>query len=47
MKTLFTPAYENLTMRYHEITVYFIIRQSYALASKPFENSWIRFLGDC
>ena len=46
MKTLFTPAYENLTMRYHEITVYFIIRQSYALASKPFENSWIRFSGD-
>ena len=33
-------------MGYHEIKVYSIIRQSYALASKYFENSWFRFLDD-
>ena len=47
MGTIFTPTYANLTMGYHEIKVYSIIRQSYALASKHFENSWFRYLNDC
>ena len=34
-------------MRHHEIRVYSIIRQSYALASKYFQNSWFRYLDDC
>ena len=47
MGTIFAPTYANLTMGYHEIKVYFIIRQSHALASKHFENSLYRYLGDC
>ena len=47
MGTIFVPTYANLTMGYHEIKVYSIIRQSYALASKHFENSWFRYLDDC
>ena len=34
----FTPTYANLTMGYHEIKVYSITHQTYALASKHFEN---------
>ena len=45
--TIFTPTYANLTMGYHEIKVYSIIPQSYALASKHFKNSWFRVLDDC
>ena len=45
--TIFAPTYANLTMGYHEIKVYSIIHQSYALASKYFENSWFIFLDDC
>ena len=44
MGTIFAPTYANLTMGYHEIKVYSIIRQSYALANK---NSWFRYLDDC
>ena len=47
MGTIFAPTYANLTMGYHEIKVYSVIRQSYALASKHFKNSWFRFLDDC
>ena len=47
MGTIFAPTYANLTMRYHKIKLYSIIRQSYALASKYFENYWFRFLDDC
>ena len=47
MGTIFAPTYANLTMGYHEIKVYSIIRQSYTLASKHFKNSWFRFLDDC
>ena len=47
MGTDFAYNYANLTMGYHEITVYFIIRQIYALASKPFEKASFRYLGDC
>ena len=46
MGTIFAPTHANLTMGYHKIKVYAIIHQSYALASKYFENSWFRFLGD-
>ena len=46
MGTVFAPAYANLTIGYREITVYSIICQSYALASKDFENVMLRFLGD-
>ena len=47
MNTIFAPIYSNLTMRYHKMKVYSIIRQSYALASKHFESSWFRYLDDC
>ena len=49
MGTIFAPTYTyaNLTMGYHEIKNYSIIRQSYALASKHFENFWFRYLDDC
>ena len=47
MGTIFAPTYANLTMGYHEIKVYSIICQSYALASKHFENSWFRYLDVC
>ena len=47
MGTDFAYTYADLTMGYHEITVYFIIRQIYALASKHFEKAWFRYLGDC
>ena len=47
MGTIFSPTYANLTMGYHEIKVYSIISQSYALASKHFQNCWFRYLDDC
>ena len=47
MGTIFAPTYANLTMGYHEIKVYSIISQSYALASKHLQNSWFRHLDDC
>ena len=46
MRTIFTPTYANSIIGYHEIKVNSIIRQSHALASKHFENSWFRFLDD-
>ena len=45
--TIFAPTYANLNMKYHEIKVYSIISQSYALPSKHFQNSWFRYLDDC
>ena len=47
MGTIFAPTYSNLTMGYHKIKVYSIFSQSYALASKHFQNSWLRYLDDC
>ena len=47
MGTIFAPTYADLTMGYHEIKVYSIISQSYALASKHFENSSFIFSDDC
>ena len=44
---IFVPTSTNLTMGYHEIKAYSIIRQSHALASKYFQNSWFRYLADC
>ena len=43
MGRYFAPTYVNLAMGYYEIKVYFIIYQSNALASKYFENSWLKF----
>ena len=37
MSTIFAPTYANLTMGYHKIKIYPIIRQSYALASKTLD----------
>ena len=43
MGTMFAPTYANLTMRYDELKVHSIIRQSYDLASKYFENSTVKY----
>ena len=37
----------NLSKGYHELNVYSIICQIDTSASKKFENSIFRFLGDC
>ena len=47
MGTVFAPTYANLTMAYHEIQVYFVIKNTYSLVvSKFFEENWFRFLDD-
>ena len=41
MGTVFTPTYANLTMAYHKIQVYFVIKNTYRLVvSKLFEENW-------
>ena len=41
---VFAPTYANLTMTYHKIQVYFIIKNTYNLVvSKFFEDNWFRF----
>ena len=48
MGTVFAPTYANLTMAYHEIQVYFVIKHTYGfVVSKFFEENWFRFLDDC
>ena len=47
MGTIFSPTYGKLTLGYHEVKVYCIICQSYALASKYFENFSSRFIDYC
>ena len=47
MGAIFASTFANLTMGYHEIKGCSIICQSYAFASKYFENSSLRFLDDC
>ena len=48
MGTVLAPTYANLTMAYHEIQVYFVIKNTYGLlVSKLFEENWFRFLDDC
>ena len=37
--TIFAPTYAYLIMEYPKIKVYYIIRQTHALASKHFQNS--------
>ena len=45
MGAIFTPAYVNLTMAYHENKVYFTIKNTYYLVvSKFFEKNWSQFL---
>ena len=47
MSTVFTPTYANLTMPYHEIHVYFIIKNTSNLVVSIFlEENWFRFLDD-
>ena len=47
MGTVLAPTYANLTMAYHEIQVYFIIKNTYNLVvSRFFEENWFRFLDD-
>ena len=48
MGTVLAPTYANLTMVYHKIQVYFIIKNTYNLVvSKFFEENWFQFLDDC
>ena len=48
MGTVFAPNHAKLTMAYHEIQVYFIIKNTYKLVvSKFFEKHWFWFLNDC
>ena len=48
MGTVFAPTYANLTMAYHEIQVYFVIKNTCSLVvSKFFEENWFRFLDNC
>ena len=44
---IFVPIYTYSITNNHEVNVYSITRQSYAVPSKYSESSWLRFLGDC
>ena len=46
-RAIFAPTYISLTIGHHAIKLYSIISQSYASASKHFQNSWFRYLDDC
>ena len=47
MGTVFAPTNANLTMTYHEVQVYFIIKNTYNLVvSKFFKENWFLFLDD-
>ena len=48
MVTVLASTNANLTMAYHEIQVYFVIKNTYSLVvSKFFEENWFRFLDHC
>ena len=48
MGTIFAPTYATLSMGFHEIELYAIIRKKFTLpVSNYFEQSWRRFLDDC
>ena len=47
MSAIFVTTYANSSAGYYEVNVYSIIRQSYALPSKYFGNSWLRYLKHC
>ena len=42
---MIAPTYANLTMGFHEIQAYFIIKN--LVVSKFFEENWFGFLDDC
>ena len=47
MGTIFTPKYATLSMGFHEVELYAIIRNKFALpVSNHFEQNWKRFLDD-
>ena len=44
----FAPTYATLSMGFHEIELYAIIRNKFTLpVSNYFEQNWKRFLDDC
>ena len=48
MGTIFAPTYATLSMGFHEIELYAIIRNKITLSvSNYFEQNWKRFLDDC
>ena len=48
MGTIFGPAHATLSMGFHEIELYAIIRNKFTLpVSNYFEQNWKRFLDDC
>lgn len=47
MGAIFVTTYTNSSAGYYEVNVCSIIRQSYALPSKYFGNSWLRYLKHC
>ena len=48
MGTIFAPTYATLSMGFHEIEPYAIIRNKFTLpVSNYFEHNWQRFLDDC
>ena len=48
MGTIFAPTYATLSMGFHEIELYAIIRNKFTLpVSNYFEQNWKRFLDDC
>ena len=48
MGTVFAPTYATLSMGFHEIELYAIIRNKFTLSvSNYFEQNWKRFLDDC
>ena len=48
MGTIFALTYSTLSMGFHEIELYTIIRNKFTPpVSNNFEQNWKRFLGDC
>ena len=48
MDTIFAPLYPTLSMAFHEIKLYAIVRDKFTLPiSNYFEQDWKRFLDDC
>ena len=48
MGTIFAPTYGTLSIDYHEIELYAIIKNKFTLpVSKDFEQNWKRYLDDC
>ena len=48
MGTIFAPTYATLSMGFHEIELYTIIRNKFTLpVSNYFDQNWKRVLDDC